>query len=205
VGGFGSGQRWSKKSVVESCYSIDTATLKRWKLLSPGTSYSAGSFEWGREQNNGASVSYRLTVGQTTGTLQLLYSMKSQNAELDYTVRLVTTACHLGGVRWWFICPLVKAGVACGRRVRKLYLCGKYFGCRHCHNLTYRSSQESDSRVYAMLRNGINTDMFGGVHGMVVTQLGLALKALTLEEKRLDKVMNRNRGRSTPKGNAGES
>ena len=30
----------------------------------------------------------------------------------DYPVRLVTTDCHLGGVRWWFICPLTKNGVA---------------------------------------------------------------------------------------------
>ncbi len=40
----------------------------------------------------------------------------------------------------------------CGRRVRKVYLRGEYFGCRHCHNLAYASSQESDSRVYAALR-----------------------------------------------------
>ncbi len=47
--------------------------------------------------------------------------------------------------RWWFACPLVVNGRACGRRVRMLYLPpnGRYFGCRGCHDLTYRSCQES--------------------------------------------------------------
>jgi hypothetical protein len=82
--------------------------------------------------------------------------------------------------------------------VRKLYLCGMYFGCRHCHDLTYTSRQESDSRVYAMLRAGLHPGMLGGTDGMSVTQLGLVLKALTLEERRIgrpDKRLSRGRGR----------
>jgi hypothetical protein len=186
VGGFGSGQRWSKKGVVEGRYFIDTTTLKRWKLLTPGMTNHAGSFGWGRGgEKNTASVSYLLTVEANAGTLRLMYSMKSANADLDYSVRLVTTPCHLGGVRWWFICPLSRNGVGCGRRVRKLYLCGKYFGCRHCHNLTYRSCQESDSRVYALARAGL--DAMPEIGGASVTQLGIALKALTLMEKRLNR------------------
>ena len=111
MGGFGSVQGWSKKAVVEGCYSIDTARMKRWKLLIPGTNRS-GSFEWrrGDEEKPSSSVSYRISVGQTTGTLRLLYAMKSANADLDYPIQLVTTGCHLGGVRWWFLCPLVKNG-----------------------------------------------------------------------------------------------
>jgi hypothetical protein len=118
VGGFGSGQRWSKKGVVESRYSIDMTNLKRWKLLTPGTANNRGSFEWGRGGENAASVSYSLTVGVSAGTLRLMYSMKSANADLDYLVRLVTTPCHLGGVRWWFIahCPRTASGAVgeCG-------------------------------------------------------------------------------------------
>jgi hypothetical protein len=61
----------------------------------------------------------------------------------------------------------------------------KYFGCRHCHDLTYRSSQESDSRVYALARAGL--DAIPRIEGASVTQLGLALKALTLMQKRFDR------------------
>jgi hypothetical protein len=184
VGGFGSGHRWSKKDTVEGRYSIDTSDLKRWKLLAPGADERAGAFTWrrGTDDKTSSSVSYLLTTGPHSGTLRLMYAMKSPNADLDYSVRLVTTPCRLGGVRWWFTCPLSRNGVACGRRVRKLYLSGKWFGCRCCHGLVYRSSQESDSRVYALVRAGL--DAIPPIAGASVSQLGLALKALTLMEKR---------------------
>jgi hypothetical protein len=194
MGGLGSGERWSKKAVVEGRYSIDTASLRRWKLLAPGAAGRAGTFLWGRDADGKASssVAYVLTVGRETGTLRLLYALKSAGADLDYPVRLVATPCHLGGVRWWFLCPLSKNGVPCGKRVRKLYLSGRYFGCRHCHDLTYRSSQESDSRVYALLRGGLERlTTLGDFSRMPVTQLCLAMKALTLEQKRLDRLDKR--------------
>ena len=67
----------------------------------------------------------------------------------------------------------------------KLYLPpgGRYFGCRHCHDLTYRSRQESDARVYALARAGL--DAIDAPGRKSVTELGIALKALTLIEKRL--------------------
>jgi len=42
----------------------------------------------------------------------------------------------------------------CRRRVAKLYVPpgGHLFGCRHCYDLTYKSSQESDKRVSALKR-----------------------------------------------------
>jgi hypothetical protein len=182
MGGFGSGQRWSKKGTVEGHYSLDAADLKRWKMLVPGTANRAGAFTWRRGEGNPSEVAYLLTVGANTGTLRLIYSIKAANADLDYSVRLVTTGCHLGGVRWWLTCPLIRNNVACGRRVRKLYLSGRYFGCRHCHDLTYRSRQESDSRAYALARAGL--DAMPSITGASVSQLGLALKALTLMENR---------------------
>jgi hypothetical protein len=180
----GSGERWSKKRVVESCTAIDTAKLRQWNLLVPGITDHPGALFWGREgeKEPTSSVSYTLTVRDGSGSFRLLYQLGEAKTSFDYRIRLVTTACHLGGVRWWFICPLVRSGVACERRVRKLYLCGKYFGCRHCHNLTYRSRQESDSRVYALARAGL--DAIPRIEGASVTQLGLTLKALTLMQKR---------------------
>lgn len=193
MGGMGSGERWSKKRVVEGRHAIDTADLKRWKLLSPGVTNRSGTLTWHRGGAGApvSSVVYRSTVGATDGTLRLLYSTTAPKIDLDYTVRLVTTRCHLGGVRWWFVCPLVHDGVACGRRVRKLYLGGRYFGCRHCHNLTYRSTQESDGRVYAALRAGMHLGGFTDTVGLSVTQLGFALKVLTAGQKRLERIGQR--------------
>jgi hypothetical protein len=50
---------------------------------------------------------------------------------------------------------LVVSGSPCYRRVGKLYLPpgGRYFGCRHCYDLTYTSCQEHDKRVDALRRN----------------------------------------------------
>jgi hypothetical protein len=203
MGGVFSGQRGSKKRVVESCNAIDTTDLNRWRLLKAGTN-RAGSLEWrrGNEKEPSSSVGYTLAVESGAGTLWLQYQVGQPAERFDYPVRLVTTGCHLGGVRWWFICPLSVGGVGCGRRVRKLYLRGKYFGCRHCHNLAYRSSQESDSRVYAAVRSGLDFDRFGRIEGMSVSQLGFTLKVLTFEQKRLDRLGKRldRIGRRNPKG-----
>lgn len=48
-------------------------------------------------------------------------------------------------VRWWFLCPLSRNGVSCGRRVAKLYRAPRadYYGCRDCYDLSYESRNES--------------------------------------------------------------
>ncbi len=208
MGGTWSGQRWSKKPVVEGCTAFDTADLKRLKLLVPGTNNREGSLHWERGGKRESSIGYTLTVGEKDGTFRVQYRFAESKESLDYPVRLVTTGCHLGGVRWWFICPLVKDGRACGRRVRKLYLSGKYFGCRHCHGLAYSSSQRSDSRVYAALRSGMHLRPYEDLGGASIAQLGFALKVLTAGQKRLDRIgkrLNLHRGRKEAKRDDAES
>ena len=87
----------------------------------------------------------------------------SRNGEpVDYRVRLVTSTPHYGGLRWWFICPLVRNDGAPPRRVAKLYLPsgGKYFGSREGYGLTYTSCQESGKNrgLYRHLAAEIGTD-----------------------------------------------
>jgi hypothetical protein len=116
---------------------------------------------------------------------------------------LAATPCHLGGVRWWLACPLARDGVGCGRRARKLYLRGRYFGCRHCHGLTYTSTQESDGRVYAALRGGLDLGGLDDLRGWSASKLGLALKVLAAERQRLgrlDRRTGRRRGRRKADG-----
>ena len=50
--------------------------------------------------------------------------------------------CRFGGARPYFICPGVVNGMACGRRVVKLYGAARYFLCRHCYRLAYASQRE---------------------------------------------------------------
>jgi hypothetical protein len=63
-------------------------------------------------------------------------------ADVAERVRIVHSTCRLGGVRPYFICPGVVNGVACERRVKKLYGQGRYFLCRHCYRLAYASQRE---------------------------------------------------------------
>ena len=69
----------------------------------------------------------------------------SPKEDVSYQVWLSWTPCNFRGERPWFVCPGIVNGVACGRRVAKLYLRGRYFLCRHCHDLTYASRQQSSA------------------------------------------------------------
>ena len=151
MGGYGSGRlngAWPKET-VEDCLVLAAAKLQRDKLLKAGM-YASGTLTWTRvstgEQT--ASVGYNVnTVSGQRPTINLYYTTTrradGQNTDADYPVGLTTTPLPWGGLRFWFCCPLTRNGRPCGRRVGKLYLPpdGRYFGCRHCHDLTYRSTR----------------------------------------------------------------
>lgn len=165
MGGSSSGNHYhwwrpSKKAVVEDCLSLDANRWMREGILRAGV-HQSGSWRWvyhsGRECRIGYEVrtldmerpfvrlSYSWTVGENKGTV-------------DYPVSLAPTRPRFGGLRWWFLCPLTRTGWPCNRRVGKLYLppAPHYFGCRHCHRLTYTSCQEShkhDGLYRFMARN----------------------------------------------------
>ncbi len=138
----------NKKTTVEECKSISTTFLKKHGYL-----YGSwkGGMKWMRNGEEISSIEFMITTMKQDGHIRLQYAhtdrQTGKKEGLDYTAQLVTTPCYFGGRRWWLLCPLVKNGVSCSRRVLKLHLGGKYFGCRHCYNLTYTSSQEHDSRV----------------------------------------------------------
>ena len=99
-----------------------------------------------------ASIGHEVNTTIPRPWVRLFYRVTPYNGEMehyDYKIFLTTMRPHSGGLRWWFACPLTVSGRACYRRVGKLYLPpgGGYYGCRHCYNLTYTSSQESEKRV----------------------------------------------------------
>ena len=156
MGGIGSGNwyRYDSKRTVEGCISIDSRKLARDGFLRPGYVYS-GSLRWTscHSGEDRGSIGYTIEARPDgTGTMHLRYQHTPFGGEpesLNYPVRLVTTRPHLGGLRWWFLCPLVVNDRPCRRRVAILYGNGKYFGCRTCLGLVYRSSQEAhqDERI----------------------------------------------------------
>jgi len=140
---------YDKKDTVEDCRSVSISFLKKHGYLSEPCSMS-GSIVWknyyGEETS---SISIAVSTMYDDNYVRFQYTTTNRNTgektEYDYKVQLTTTPCNFGGVRYWFICPLSKKGVYCGRRVAKLYKApgANYFGCRHCYNLSYESRNES--------------------------------------------------------------
>lgn len=143
-----------KKDTVDDARSLDILSFQRQGLFKEIPT-GMGTITWRRGNQATASISFQL-VGdfKKPYALRLLYSLTVQDSQkkesLDYQILLATTQCNLGGIRWWFICPIVKHGEPCKRRCRILYLPygSRYFGCRECHELTYTSRQNHRSKPY---------------------------------------------------------
>lgn len=135
MGGYGSGRRWhyTAHDVTGDYQSIDVRKWQRKKLLVPGQSFS---WQWWRNDDLHSSI----RVHTATDHVILSYRRRKQEDEwidFEYPVYLMWSACHLGGKRPWFLCPVKN----CGRRVAILYSNG-IFSCRHCNRLVYSSQRE---------------------------------------------------------------
>lgn len=152
MGGLGSGNwyRWQgRKTTVEESLGISISDFR--DKLCPGI---AGSFTWTSRGGNKSSIGYRVSGDIDNPVINLTYRWRDSE-DIHFPVHLTTTPVHFGGLRFWFLCPLVANGNPCRRRVGKLYSPpgARYFGCRHCYDLTYRSSQEAhqSERIFARL------------------------------------------------------
>ncbi|PHO03022.1 hypothetical protein CSC82_13945 [Rhodobacteraceae bacterium 4F10] len=118
--------------------------IRRWAregLLAPGHTFG---WQWSRDGEKVASIN----VDVKAGAVQLRYRSRQAGEDwqdMNYTVRLLSQPCHLGGVRKWFECP----ARGCGKRVAILYG-GQLFACRNCHQLVYPSQrQQSWQRMFS--------------------------------------------------------
>jgi len=150
MGGPGSGNRWrwNKKSTVEDSHVLTVQGFIPFLDMDP-LNVRIVSWTRGEEKEVVGSISFRRVVVEDPGrrAFRFIYKAGKGDAarEMDYVVHLVSALPHFGGVRWYFLCPLVHEGRPCLHRGEKLYLPpgGLYFGCRKCYDLTYTSSQDS--------------------------------------------------------------
>ncbi|WP_409276393.1 hypothetical protein V1499_22960 (plasmid) [Neobacillus sp. SCS-31] len=70
----------------------------------------------------------------------ILFFYAANGEPVKERVDIETTKVGFGD-RKWFSCP------GCDMRTAKLYIIGKYFRCRECHNLTYLTCQESGDQL----------------------------------------------------------
>jgi hypothetical protein len=120
----------------------------------------AGTFTWTWASGNKSSIGFFVTGDHDFPTITLHYRWRDTE-DVRILICLDTTPTQFGGKRWWFTCPLISRGVACYRRVGKLYLPpgAKYFGCRKCHDLTYRSCQEAHQAERVFARMGFGPEL----------------------------------------------
>ena len=147
MGGPGSGRRyrsWDKKATVEESIFLAIADFR--SRICPRAS---GRFTWTWAGGNTCSVGYFVTLEAAGWTVTLPYRWRDKE-DIQIPILLQTTPTNFGGSRWWLTCPLIVSGVACNRRVGKLYLPNgaRYFSCRHCHDLTYESSQKARQKEW---------------------------------------------------------
>ena len=163
MGGQGSGQTYyhwwrpEKKATVEDCLTIDAGRWGREGALRLGRN-NRGSVRWTYRSGNTFAVHYEARLAdEARPRVWLRYWWRWGDGEPqseDYSVGLTATHPPFGGLRWWFLCPLIVDGAPCRRRVGELYLPRRadHFGCRLCYDLTYTSSQEANAHGCAILR-----------------------------------------------------
>ncbi|MBI2826540.1 MAG: hypothetical protein HYX69_17855 [Planctomycetia bacterium] len=158
MGGIGSGDwhRYDSKSTVEESAAVAVGEFRG--RLFPGAS---GIITWTWAGGRQSSAGYVVEGPAGWPILTLHYRWRDQE-DVRVPIRLQTTATNFNGERWWFTCPLIVGGFPCNRRVGKVYLPpgARYFGCRTCHGLTYRSCQEAHQaeRLLGTLGSGLGFD-----------------------------------------------
>ena len=126
--------RWNAKETCEAQHWLDVRFMRKQGWLFNG---AMGSLSWRCRGEPSGNIGYRVA----NGFLVLTYKhQRHRSAEWEpgeQYIPILSMACHYGGKRYWWQC------LRCGRRVAVLYGAGKYFLCRHCHNLSYSSQHES--------------------------------------------------------------
>lgn len=150
---------WGKEE-ADSLKKISISFLNQNKYFE--TAWYSGDISWSRNGEKTGSITVEYKVDRTEYYLRFIYTQTDNNTgekkDFNYKVRLDATPCHFGGLRYWFICPLTVHGKPCNRRVGVLYKNGDYFGCRHCHDLTYRSRNENHRFRYNPMFNILDYD-----------------------------------------------
>lgn len=137
---------YSSRWTTNECQSLSVKFLNENHYFDGGIRW--GGCSWVRNGEKNGNIGFAVSTFRGDEYIRFQYtqtdSQTEEKTDLDYKARIVPTSCYFGGRRWWFICPLVINGQVCNRRVGVLYFGnGKYLGCRHCYNLTYKSCKES--------------------------------------------------------------
>lgn len=137
------------KQEAEWSNSLSIFWLKKHGYLPKEGGWRSGGIRWtyglsGNESSIGFSITTKWQGEQDNIRLQYTQTSRSsgEKESIDLKIALTTTRCNYGGERYWFVCPLIKNGLYCGKRVGVLYSVGKYFGCRYCGEIAYAAQMK---------------------------------------------------------------
>ena len=128
------------RRTCEGCRSIDVRRWHRERRLKAGQYFS---WSWTHLGEPSGGISVRTEANAMVLMYRVQQWQDKQWKSVEQRVPITWTACHLGGQRPWFICPVCSGGRYCGRRVALLYCAGELFACRHCYGLVYASQGEA--------------------------------------------------------------
>jgi hypothetical protein len=144
-----------RKLRVDEVHRLDLRDLRRNGFFTAATGTIWSSRWWWGLADEPTSVVYYMRIDGDDGpaAVALIHPETAEDGwddPIGYGVPLEWTPCHFGGVRPWFRCPLVVDGVPCRRRCRILFrpYNSRYFACRRCHRLSYRSRQVHRNVIY---------------------------------------------------------
>ena len=109
----------SSKTMTDDVLTIDIPWLRAHGYFN---GFKSGGIRWGNEHSDHRpSISLVVDIMSHEPHVTLRYVQTDHwtddKQSFEYKVRLTTTPCHFGGVRYWFICPLTRSNVPCRRRV----------------------------------------------------------------------------------------
>lgn len=136
MGGSGSGRQGGRPTIGRTrAYALSTRSLR--DVLRHGRCGFRMTFSSDWDE---VVVAGMVETSEPSPRLVIAHSTRREPQEsLTCEIALVRTHPHLGGVRWWFLCPRT------GRRVAKLYLPigGRHFLSRQAYGLVHDTRQMS--------------------------------------------------------------
>ena len=140
-------RKYSHRLTVEECRVISVFSLNKHQYFSGKIYFGAASWSHMGRKTGHLDLMISMSPGEENICFQHTYPcpFTGLSLSIEYQVKLLSSPCYFGGHRWWFACPVKEYGITCTRRVGVLYLPPrvKYFGCRHCYNLTYNSCKDN--------------------------------------------------------------
>src|SRR5215831_16033489 len=124
----------------KKCPSIDVRQWHREGRLYPGQQFP---LSWTYGGDPAGSINVQVESAAVLLSYRWCYSGSDNWKSIQQRVPIRLTACHLGGVRPWFVCSVYSDGRYCGRRAAIFYSVGELFACRRCYGLAYESQQQT--------------------------------------------------------------